>query len=71
MNSRNTALFNKFVDFIVWPAIALIIIVYCSLIFVSRSVLGTTPTFVLLALGAVALTLWARAALHSAKLNRE
>lgn len=70
MIDRNSPVFKKLVDYVIWPAIALLIVGYCTLIFVSRPFLGTVFTSVLLGLGVIALALWIKLAIHAAKLRK-
>ena len=71
MINRNSPAFIWFVDYIAIPSLFLIIIVYCSLIFLSRSYLGVAPTTVLIGLGTIALLLLSRSVIHSKKLKNE
>ncbi|PCJ23493.1 MAG: hypothetical protein COA96_11625 [SAR86 cluster bacterium] len=66
INKDNPAL-KIITDCIVWPLVAIQIIVYCGLIFISRSFLGVLPTVILLGLGTVALFLWTKMALDYSK----
>ena len=67
----NSQTFEKFVDYFVWPAMVILIIISCGLIYTSRSILGTTPTSVLLGLGAGALVLSIKAIVDAAKKRKE
>lgn len=63
------SIFTKIISVLSSVVIPLLILFYCSLIFVSRSVLGVLPTTILIALGIIALFLWVRGVIHTGKLE--
>jgi len=54
-------------DYIGLGVLTTILLIYCVLIFVSRSELGTVPAIILLALGGIAFGLLIKSARHISK----
>lgn len=69
MPGTTGSIFTKIISVLSSIVIPLFILFYCSLIFVSRSVLGVMPTTVLIALGVIALFSWVRGVIHTSKLE--
>ena len=68
MIRRNSHVLRKTSDYIAIPVLGLLILGYGSLIYMSRSYLGTGPTIVLMGLAVIALLLLARLVIHSRNL---
>lgn len=57
-------------DYVSLGVLMTILLVYCVLIFVSRSVLGAVPAIILLTLGGIAFCLLIKSARHMSKRKR-
>lgn len=67
MVSKTSSILMNVISAMSSIVIALLILFYCSLIFISRSFLGVVPTTVLIGLGVIALFLWIKGVIHTSK----